>query len=441
MKAPFSTGVRLWLILSSACLFISCSAPTNRLFERRTPHEAYENKIQNVGLQNTTLGLAWMNAAQKALLQPVPVQLPYKETGYFAAERPASVGYLFFVRRGEQLQINITTNPTASFKLFADLWQRNNNNPKLLSSADTVNHSIMYEAERDDTCIVRIQPELLSNGGYTITITTGPSLAFPVPSEDRTRVGSFWGDSRDAGARKHEGIDIFGKFRTPVVAAADGYVTGVREGGIGGKVVFLRPADKNYTLYYAHLDSQIVQEGQTIKTGDIVGLMGNTGNAKYTPTHLHFGIYTNSGAVDPLPFINKTNTQTKSITASLEYLNGYVRNKKTTDVFVSPASIKNVVEKINAGTAMRVLAATGSLYKIQLPGGLEAFINSSAVSDANGPLRSITVDSSTMLLNDASDTAIGKALIAEGSKLSVYGAYKNFYFVQSGDLKGWVKKL
>lgn len=413
MKAFFSTFICFVQMLCCACLFISCSAPTNRLFERRTPHEAYENKIKNAGLQTTTLGLAWINAAQKALIQPVRLQLPYKETGYFAAERPASAGYLFFVRRGELLQINVTTNPTNSFKLFADLWQRNYNNPKLLSSADTINHSITYEAERDDTCIVRIQPELLSSGGYTITISTGPSLAFPVPSEDRPRVGSFWGDSRDAGARKHEGLDIFGKFRTPVVAAAEGYVTSVREGGIGGKVVFLRPADKNYTLYYAHLDSQIVQEGQTVKTGDIVGLMGNTGNAKYTPTHLHFGIYTNSGAVDPLPFISKISTPPKPITASLEYLNGYVRSKKTTDVFVSPVSIKNVAEKINAGTAMRVLAATGSLYKIQLPGGLEAFINSSAVSDANKPLRSITVDSSTTLLNDANDTATGKALIAE----------------------------
>ena len=83
-------------MLCCTCLLISCSASTNRLFEKRTPHEAYENKIQNAGLQNTTLGLAWMNAAQKALHQPVPVQLPYKETGYFAAERPSSAGYLFF---------------------------------------------------------------------------------------------------------------------------------------------------------------------------------------------------------------------------------------------------------------------------------------------------------------------------------------------------------
>lgn len=429
------------MILCSAGCFISCSIPRHGLFDKRTPHELYENKLAGAGLQQTALGVAWINAAQKALQQPVPVQLPYKETGYFAAEQPGASGYKFFVRRGEKLNVAVTANPTASFILFADLWQVvSGNSPKLISAADTANYNITYEAERNDTCIVRIQPELLSGGGYTIIITTSPTLAFPVPSEDRPKIGSFWGDSRDNGARRHEGIDIFGKFRTPVVAAADGYITSVREGGIGGKVIFLKPDGKNYSLYYAHLDSQIAREGQAVKTGDIIGLMGNTGNAKYTPTHLHFGIYTNGGAVDPLPFVDRTTRQPKEITASLQLLNGYVRNNKTTEVFNAVGENKQLVEKLNAGTALHVTAATGSFYKVQLPAETIGFISSTAVKNADEPVKTITVDSSIVLLSYANEMAPGKQLIAKGTKLNVYGAYKDFYFVTSGELRGWVKK-
>ena len=117
---------------------------------------------------------------------------------------------------------------------------------------------------------------------------------------------SFWGDPRDGGQRRHEGIDIFAPKLTPAIAVADGYVSGVTEGGIGGKAVWLNVAGKNIHLYYAHLDRQLVRDGQAIKQGDTLGLIGNTGNAKYTAPHLHFGIYTPDGPVDPFPFVNKT---------------------------------------------------------------------------------------------------------------------------------------
>ena len=58
------------------------------------------------------------------------------------------------------------------------------------------------------------------------------------------------------------------------------------------------------TLYYAHLDRREVSPGARVRPGDVVGFVGNTGNARATAPHLHFGIYRpGSGAVDPLPFI------------------------------------------------------------------------------------------------------------------------------------------
>ena len=141
----------------------------------------------------------------------------------------------------------------------------------------------------------------------TVTLAPGEKkneeLAFPVEGST-SKVGSFWGDGRDAGKRKHEGIDIFAKKGTKVVAVCSGTVS-TANGGIGGKTVWLQSDDFAWSAYYAHLDSQYVFSGQTVKRGDVIGTVGNTGNAKFTPAHLHFGIYTYSGAIDPFPIVNE----------------------------------------------------------------------------------------------------------------------------------------
>jgi len=130
------------------------------------------------------------------------------------------------------------------------------------------------------------------------------ALAFPVAGK-RSSIGSFWGDVRDGGARSHEGIDIFAKKGTPVVAVCDGVAyTGV--GPRGGNYVWLRSWDYPWTAYYAHLDKHGVKNGQLVKKGDVLGTVGKTGNAKTTPPHLHFGIYTWLGAVNPLPYIKNS---------------------------------------------------------------------------------------------------------------------------------------
>ncbi len=127
-------------------------------------------------------------------------------------------------------------------------------------------------------------------------------LVFPVAGNS-SNVGSFWGAVREGGKRKHEGIDIFAKKGTPVVAIADGKITQVTTMPKGGKVVWLRCDDRAWDVYYAHLDKQLVRVGQSVKKGQALGTVGNTGNARTTPAHLHFGIYTHKGAVDPYPYV------------------------------------------------------------------------------------------------------------------------------------------
>jgi murein DD-endopeptidase MepM/ murein hydrolase activator NlpD len=429
----------LFFIFSTAilftALFISCSTSNRGLFAKKTPHELYQKRLTDAGLNTTALGISWINAANKALQQPATIQLPYKETGYFAAEQPSAFGYEFQARRGEKLAITVTQD--TSLMIFTDLWlMQENRAPEMVKAADSVNQPITYEVKKDGAYILRVQPELLQSGAYTVTITTGPSLAFPVPSGEKATIGCFWGASRDHGTRKHEGIDIFGKRGMPVVAAADGYITGVHEGGIGGKVVFLHPSGKDYTLYYAHLDSQTVREGQKVKTGEVVGLMGNTGNAKYTAPHLHFGIYAAGGAVDPLPFVKAVTTQPNDITVPPNVAGKYMRNTKATTVIGTHKD--NASTKIKANTPLRVMGATSSWYKVELPGGEKVLVAGSAVTKADQPIKTIHVTSKQLLLDNPRESAPAKRSIEPGTAIDVYGSFGDYLFVEYEGLNGWI---
>ena len=128
------------------------------------------------------------------------------------------------------------------------------------------------------------------------------SLAFPVAGK-RSNIGSFWGADRDGGRRRHQGIDIFAKKGTPVVAISDGVISSKGNTPRGGKVLWLQSSKHPWTAYYAHLDKQFVKEGQYVRKGQVLGTVGKTGNARTTPAHLHFGMYTNRGAINPLPYV------------------------------------------------------------------------------------------------------------------------------------------
>jgi murein DD-endopeptidase MepM/ murein hydrolase activator NlpD len=130
----------------------------------------------------------------------------------------------------------------------------------------------------------------------------GKLLVFPVAGK-RSNVGSFWGDERDGGKRKHRGIDIFAKKGTPVVAISDGIIISRAHTPRGGKVLWLRTTSYPLVAYYAHLDKHSVKEGQYVKKGQVLGTVGNTGNARTTPAHLHFGMYSLTGALNPLPYV------------------------------------------------------------------------------------------------------------------------------------------
>jgi len=131
------------------------------------------------------------------------------------------------------------------------------------------------------------------------------TLAFPVAG-NRSNIEGYWGDNRDGGRRLHKGIDIYAHKGTPVVAISDGVIVDKDKTHNGGKTLWLKPAHQSWTAYYAHLDKQLVRSGQRVRKGQVIGTVGNTGNARHTGSHLHFGIRPGKGWVNPLPYVKQS---------------------------------------------------------------------------------------------------------------------------------------
>jgi len=128
------------------------------------------------------------------------------------------------------------------------------------------------------------------------------SLAIPVSGLGFRDLSDSWGASRDGGKRRHKGIDIFAPRGREILAVADGYLSYLGVQPKGGNCLWL-VTDAGLSFYYAHLDRWAagIYEGMEVKRGDLLGYVGNTGNALTTPPHLHFGVVENDEAINPYP--------------------------------------------------------------------------------------------------------------------------------------------
>jgi murein DD-endopeptidase MepM/ murein hydrolase activator NlpD len=144
----------------------------------------------------------------------------------------------------------------------------------------------------------------------------GLLLAVPVAGVDRSAIHDNWGDPRDNGLRAHHGTDIMAPGGTPVIAAAPGMVEKLFQSAAGGTTAYVRSPARRWTYYYAHLAGYApgLHEGQIVKTGDPIGVVGDTGNAGAGNYHLHFGLmrtmpeqhWYEGQDVDPFPYLAGT---------------------------------------------------------------------------------------------------------------------------------------
>jgi murein DD-endopeptidase MepM/ murein hydrolase activator NlpD len=128
-------------------------------------------------------------------------------------------------------------------------------------------------------------------------------LSMPLHNLQPGRVADTWHAAR-TGGRRHEGQDLFAPSGTPVYSATHGFVIRIGDAGIGGNAVSVMGAGGR-VYYYAHLSrfAPGLRVGDEVTDQTILGYVGNTGNARTTPPHLHFGVYGPGGALNPLPLL------------------------------------------------------------------------------------------------------------------------------------------
>jgi murein DD-endopeptidase MepM/ murein hydrolase activator NlpD len=129
------------------------------------------------------------------------------------------------------------------------------------------------------------------------------SLPVGVDGIRPSAIRDSWRAPRDGG-RHHQGVDIFAKPGTPVRSTTEGLVIGRGQNRLGGNVVWVMGPGRQ-THYYAHLiDLGAFQVGDRVVASDIIGYVGDTGNARGTPHHLHYGVYELGGnAINPFPLL------------------------------------------------------------------------------------------------------------------------------------------
>ncbi|HEY0017767.1 MAG TPA: M23 family metallopeptidase [Longimicrobium sp.] len=122
---------------------------------------------------------------------------------------------------------------------------------------------------------------------------SGLGLLIPVQGVGAASLVDTYEQSRGQG-RRHDAIDIMAARGTPVMAVADGVVMKLFQSGRGGITLYELAPDRRTIYYYAHLDRYApgIAEGRPLRRGQVLGYVGNTGDAGPGNYHLHFEVST-----------------------------------------------------------------------------------------------------------------------------------------------------
>ncbi len=363
----FFTLIFLGIIISSCKEEVQKAA---EIFVKPTAREAYERSFS----KNDSLLLQWKNAFENSKRDSIQITLPYSESGIFSKEYFNVYSYNIQLKEGERIVVEVEKQPDSAL-IFIDLFQAKTDSLKIfkhLKSSEDKKSILSQEIETSGFYKVIVQPQIQLQFPFILKIYTEPLYEFPVSGGGNKNIQSFWADPRDTGSRSHEGVDIFADRGTPVIAITDGIIDSAGERGLGGKQVWLRDGLFGKRIYYAHLDKIAVSEGEKVKIGDTLGFVGNTGNAKDLPPHLHFGIYKSKGAVNPLSFIKKTEIQTSEIPSAITKA---VTLKNRANVRKGPASVFKQFGSLKKNDTIIVLGKNQKWFHIQTPDSLKGYIN------------------------------------------------------------------
>ena len=248
-------------------------------------------------------GERWLRATRAALDDAAQVRVPFKLLRDYDETSPTAVS--FKALRGQVLELNLEVQAErrgqiAYVEVFRVIDILGQGLHQRLAALRPSESRLRARLPSDGTYRVLVQP-IEGSPPYGLTLELGAALPFPVVGAKPDAIRSLFGASRDSGRRDHQGVDIYVQRLTPVLAVAAGRAM-PRQDPLGGTTVWLNTPGTSY--YYAHLDRVAVTESQRVKPGDVLGYVGNTGNAGNMPAHLHFGVYRwGRDPIDPLPLL------------------------------------------------------------------------------------------------------------------------------------------
>jgi murein DD-endopeptidase MepM/ murein hydrolase activator NlpD len=434
-----------WLLLVLLPLISGCRKEiVPKPYYPSNAHDAYRHSLHQAKLAETALGREWIYYSRKALQEIVEIEPPFEEIFYVSSTSAYAVAYGFAVKRGQRIEVVVTAKTQKPGRIFIDLFRVEGSVPSewpRIASANEKELRLEFEPRRNAKYVLRLQPELLRGGQYHIVIRNRASLDFPVSGRTSRSIKSGFGEPRDGGKRRHHGVDIFAPRHTPVLAPSKSYVHHVGQGRRGGSLIWLLDPNRSVYFYFAHLETQKVMRNTWVEPGQCIGTVGNSGNARTTSPHLHFGIYVRGeGPVDPFYFIHQPMTKSIPVTADERNLGQWVRTKLSRigikKSFYGQHSASLYLDK---HSVMKVMAAAGRFYRVMLPDGTRGYVLSKSVEPVGVMLHKHRLSGMEFIKEMPEKDSISMELLNKGEEYFILGKYKDFWFVktQEGSF-GWM---
>ena len=356
-------------------LLVGCTTTELTLPDlNRSPRAAYERQLRRQ--HGDFIADRFYRVARTALRDSVRIDLPYEEVASVDTFVMQAATYFLDLEWGQALELDWRES---TVPVLVELSPANDLGETSYQGgpADTL---VRIPVPATGTYLLHVQPLWRTSGRLHLRARRTAAVGFPVVGKGNADIWSKWGDPRDGGKRKHEGIDIFAKRGTPVVAVTDGR-TRLRNGGLGGKTVWLGD-EEGRSWYYAHLDSQYVATGDHVDAGDTLGTVGNTGNARRTRPHLHFGLYRRGrGATDPLPWVQYYPDRYRTLLARPERTRARGRLGRAGAALLDRADRgAETKSRLSGRSRVYVLGATGDYYRVRTLHGRVGYVSRRALA-------------------------------------------------------------
>ncbi len=467
-------GLLLFVLLLAGCSPEAVITPP----DYQESAARFREGVETLAVSERYVGKEWTAAAGRALENPTTAVLPFVEDLTFDATAPRAMAFEFQAVRGHGITIR------GDDAVLLELFHRPDgeapgrqvysvDDEELVAVADRLpgQGALYYEPREHGRYLLLVQAKPLDDLDIRLSATTESLLEWPVEGTDPGDIWSVFGDSRDGGRRVHHGIDIFAPRGTGVFAGSKSLVRRVGVRDRGGNIVTLYDEARGIFLYYAHLDEHRTEGGLTVGPGDLIGTVGNTGNALTTPPHLHIGIYDENWRrpLDPWYFFVPVRRVERLPEVAVADLNGWVRPRRDMPtvhahpdfvggIVPSPARFddrgnpvdpsyrppgflargERVPAPLSAGDALRVQGTHGPFVRLELSGGRIGYIERSDVDRAAVGIEELSLGRETPVLMRPEDSADLRGTLAENETVSILAYAGNYGLILYRGYPGWI---